>query len=542
MADTFARVGDAVVGYAVTGTSDMPDFSGDHFTWEGHCWEAVTDPGLLVATMDPAASPAAKEALAARIVQAMSVATKKLVVTEEAILNHATLIGQTVVDDINVQGKLVGTDGVFTGTVDFENVNVTDELLASRISGEHIYGTVIEGGLFKTSDALPGQVEFADDAYVTHLDGGGAYPGLRIVPIDTSETNLPAAIGPSADGLTIFGGRSISGGSSIVQCNPGESLMRTFRDNGTVGGVIQTAPTFSLMRTYQEDGTVGGVIQTAPALSLMRTYQEDGTVGGEIQAAPTVSLMRTYQEDGTKGGEIHTSPTSSVMRTYRADGTEGGVIQTSPTSSVMRTYSGNGSESGWVQVRPQDAEIAYVSANNNYFSHVKADADEAFLYTQAGGASRFLSVDANGIWAKTNASGSWQHVNLVPEVRQFQYSSQWNADQSPAHIMVQHLPGGKLCQAQIRIQNLTGSKLSLPHDDWVLLNYNPIPADLRGGFTDYIEVTLPQLNARGRVEMNYSTGRIRVKSLEKDKDGKGVTIDWHNNNSIWFPMRWFSPN
>ena len=158
MADTFARVGDAVVGYAVTGTSDMPDFSGDHFTWEGHCWEAVTDPGLLVATMDPAASPAAKEALTARIVQAMSVATKKLVVTEEAILNHATLIGQTVVDDINVQGKLIGTDGVFTGTVDFENINVTDEVLASRISGEHIYGTVIEGGLFKTSDALPGQV------------------------------------------------------------------------------------------------------------------------------------------------------------------------------------------------------------------------------------------------------------------------------------------------------------------------------------------------------------------------------------------------
>src|SRR5699024_10204419 len=71
---------------------------------------AITTPKLTVT-----------EDMSAAIVNAMSVNTKKLVVTEEAILNHATLIGQTVVDDINVQGKLIGTDGVFTGTVDFAN-------------------------------------------------------------------------------------------------------------------------------------------------------------------------------------------------------------------------------------------------------------------------------------------------------------------------------------------------------------------------------------------------------------------------------------
>ena len=42
--------------------------------------------------------------------------------------------------------------------------------------------------------------------------------------------------------------------------------------------------------------------------------------------------------------------------------------------------------------------------------------------------------------------------------------------------------------------------------------------------------------------MNYSTGAIRVKSLERDKNGNPVTINWTNNNSIWFPMRWFVPN
>ena len=83
------------------------------------------------------------EEMAAQIVLAMDIETKKLVVTEEAILNHATLIGQTVVDDINVQGKLIGEDGVFTGTVDFANVNVTGEAVAEKLTGKTIVGANI---------------------------------------------------------------------------------------------------------------------------------------------------------------------------------------------------------------------------------------------------------------------------------------------------------------------------------------------------------------------------------------------------------------
>ena len=145
---TTARVGVAVVGNAVVGVSDMPDFSGDHFEWEGACWEVVTDPDLDVAMMDPSAPASAKEALIVRQVQSMSIATKKLIVTEETILNHATLIGQTVVDDINVQGKLIGTDGVFTGTVDFANVNVTGTQIVNKLGAKSISADKIEGGSF----------------------------------------------------------------------------------------------------------------------------------------------------------------------------------------------------------------------------------------------------------------------------------------------------------------------------------------------------------------------------------------------------------
>src|SRR5699024_6095682 len=88
------------------------------------------------------------EDMSAAIVNAMSVNTKKLVVTEEAILNHATLIGDTVVDNINVTGKLIGTDGVFTGTVDFENVNVTGTQLVEKLEANSISADLIEGGHF----------------------------------------------------------------------------------------------------------------------------------------------------------------------------------------------------------------------------------------------------------------------------------------------------------------------------------------------------------------------------------------------------------
>src|SRR5699024_8493969 len=145
---------------------------------------------------------------------------------------------------------------------------------------------------------------------------------------------------------------------------------------------------------------------------LMRTFRADGTTGGVIQTSPDSSLMRTYRADGTAGGVIQVDPTASLMSTYREDGTDGGLIRTSPTLSTMRTYSGNSSEAGWVRVQPQNAELAYVDPNNVYFSRIRATDKEAFIYTRAGGSNRYLTVDADGIWVKTNKGGSWKWYNL----------------------------------------------------------------------------------------------------------------------------------
>ena len=288
---------------------------------------AVTTDKLLAGAVT-AEKITVTEALSANIVDAMSLNSKKLVVTEEAILNHATLIGDTVVDNINVTGKLIGTDGVFTGTVDFENVNVTgtqivnklgaNSISADKIEGGHFTGETFEGGSFvggefRTSDNLPGQVRLADDAYVTHFDGGGVFPGMRITPADASGFSHLPAIGPGDQGLTIYGGRGTGGGSSIVQCNPTESLMRTFRDDSTVGGVIQTSPTASLMRTYREDGGIGGSIQTSPAKAFMQTYGDPAVGRSYAQVDPQKATMNVVGANGGNNARITADGTSVTL-------------------------------------------------------------------------------------------------------------------------------------------------------------------------------------------------------------------------------------
>src|SRR5699024_825292 len=179
-----------------------------------------------------------------------------------------------------------GTDGVVTGTVDFENVNVTglqlvekleansisaDKIEGGAFTGESFTGGTFVGGEFRTSDTLPGRVTLADDAYINSTTGG-AHPGIRVEPLDTSDMARPPGIGPGDRGLYVDGGSDTSGRRSYLRASPTASLMRTFREGGTDGGVIQTSPTSSLMRTYREDGTIGASIQADPDSSRMRTY------------------------------------------------------------------------------------------------------------------------------------------------------------------------------------------------------------------------------------------------------------------------------
>ena len=263
--------------------------------------------------------------------------------------NLSEVVANKMFADLFAANKITAQE-LAVGAVTAENLAAgairADAIEGGSFVGETFEGGTFTGGLFKTSNALPGQVEFADDAYVTHFDGGGAFPGLRITPIDTSNTSLPAGIGPSVDGLTIFGGRSTTGGSSIVQCNPDASFMRTFRP----------------------DGSWGGIMQTASEASLMRTYGPDGVSRGSFETAPTYTQMVTTAANNTSRGIIHANTSSAHLRV--------------------------------------------TNANNAMVGRIHVDANESYLFSAAGGSGRYLTVDATGVWVKTNKSGSWEWWNL----------------------------------------------------------------------------------------------------------------------------------
>ncbi|WP_053916990.1 hypothetical protein [Brachybacterium sp. SW0106-09] len=136
-------------------------------------------------------------------------------IREDEILRNATLLGETVVQEINVTDKLVGKDGAFTGTVDFANVNVTGELLAKEMSGEYLYGTVIEGGEIRTgSDESRGSFTLGDRAYIYPHDGYAA-PGIRFTPAGSTMIH-PPGLGILGDQLALSGGKSESGNTSTL--------------------------------------------------------------------------------------------------------------------------------------------------------------------------------------------------------------------------------------------------------------------------------------------------------------------------------------
>lgn len=238
------------------------------------------------------------EQMTAKLADFMSVATKKLIVSDEAILNQATLIGQTVVDDINVQGKLIGTDGVFTGTVDFANVNVTGELLAEEVSGEYLYGTVVEGGVIRNEDTGKGQVLLGDSAFFRPATvyppfAGGPGPGIGVDLPDMSGYVDPPGLGPSEDSFVISGGSDSSGGARAEFTNRyvnfgwrdpdeiGRSKISAGKDPVSDAGYVQI---------LSEDGTGRGSMTISRDNVYVGTSLSD--TSGEIRAARDEAVVR----------------------------------------------------------------------------------------------------------------------------------------------------------------------------------------------------------------------------------------------------------
>ena len=257
-------------------------------------------------------------------------------IREDEILRNATLLGETVVQEINVTGKLVGTDGVFTGTVDFENINVTNEVLASKISGEHLYGTIIEGGSLEAS---------SDDGLTVFISG----------------TAVPWS-NPTSPGLVPYPGMAFTapGGTGLV-------------------GIIGASPIGA------GDGNVdfGGI--GSVRLDILNSSGESS--GGSVAAAPNgSSLNGPPQTDG--------SPTASVSATHMgATLTAGDTGPSSPAGNVHAT-------SSMLYLRGKDVQAEYqtsFSAEPRTGSGYGASLfdDQGRIGPTGGGSGYKVSLSAN---------------------------------------------------------------------------------------------------------------------------------------------------
>lgn len=217
----------------------------------------------------------------------------------------------------------------------------------------------------------------------------------------------------------------------------GSFVGETFEGGTFTGGLFKTSDALPGQVVFADDAYNPSVLVDDVALPGLRVVPSNaagfvkfpgiGSVHGnlvvdggrsttgafsDIVVNPLETLIETNGGGSFGRNAVRVSYKEIALDAFRPGNTRSATINVSEGYGYMRAYSGDSYESGWVRVRPKDAELAYLDRDNNYLSQIKADSDEAFIYTKAGGADRYLTVDSDGIWVKTNKSGSWQWYNL----------------------------------------------------------------------------------------------------------------------------------
>lgn len=90
-------------------------------------------PGALVVNGSITGKQIAGESVAAEVVRSMTAEHRKLVVTEDALLAQATVLGTLTADQINSRRLIRGRDAILSGTVDVAQLNVTGAMSAEIV-------------------------------------------------------------------------------------------------------------------------------------------------------------------------------------------------------------------------------------------------------------------------------------------------------------------------------------------------------------------------------------------------------------------------
>lgn len=224
--------------------------------------------------------------LAARVVNAMTAQVKNLVVTESAILQHSTLLGNTTAEQLNVTKKLVARDAIVDGTLDVAQLNVTEQMAAEIVNAMSVNAKK----LVVTEDAIMNQLTVIQNIVTPEL-----------VAERINVKNLGAALVTAGalqtDDAANRGVKITSAGINAWDTTGRQTLRLNGADNLLTGQLATGDETVGRIKLFNATHPVNG----RPA-GFITIHDTGGTTGKQGVVEYNSGQLMLSVKDGTEGG------------------------------------------------------------------------------------------------------------------------------------------------------------------------------------------------------------------------------------------------
>lgn len=228
--------------------------------------------------------------LAARIVNAMDLTAKKLVVSEETLLANATFLGVTVAEELNFTKLLRGRDAIIDGTLDVAQLNVTEQMAASIVNAM----SVTAKKLVVTEDAIMNQLTVIQNIVTPEL-----------VAERINVKNLGAALVTAGalqtDSATSRGVKITSAGINAWDLAGRQTIRLNGADNLLVGSLATGDTTTGRIRIFNGPHPVNG-----RPYGFITMHDVGGESGKQGVIEFNEQALTLSVKDGTSNG--HTQP------------------------------------------------------------------------------------------------------------------------------------------------------------------------------------------------------------------------------------------
>ena len=169
-----------------------------------------------------------------------------------------------------------------------------------------------------------------------------------------------------------------------------------------VGGKFRTSDTLPGQVALADDAYVDSAGGTRrPGISVIPVDTSNMATPPGIGASGDAILVNGGRN--LAGGRAHLAMSpGGIYGEARLGSGQVSSVSVAVGETRLRSNGPNG-DYGWARAQPGQAELAYIATDNTYFSRIRADANEAHLYTRAGGVTRSLTIDKDGMWVRAGS-------------------------------------------------------------------------------------------------------------------------------------------